>query len=124
MIYEHTEITLEEALLWLDRHLGWYVHADVKAPSDERRVTILQVEGPLTHWSDDLVPGADVEQSQAEPLAAAYRIGTGHIDLSILDGASVVFAKHDYLERLLVRIDGRTELTVAASFKPGDEGEA
>jgi hypothetical protein len=123
MIPDYTEISREDALLWLDRHLQWYMHADVMARADDESVTILDAEGPLAHWSDDLVPGAEVDPKQAEPLAGHYRIGMGKIDLGLLDGPHVVFARHDYLDRLLILFDRHVELTLAASH-PVVQGDA
>ena len=81
------DMTLAEALLWLNDRLGKGVDVSVELELGDRRVTVLEGSGILQHWSE-----ASDRRSFVNPrddLAGWYRAGETLFDLTEVAHAQI-----------------------------------
>ncbi len=85
----------DQALLWLNGHLGETVNATVDVAIEGVTVTLLGVEGKLSHWRQgeqaDQVAALD-PSGLREDIIGSYQVGGAALDLSLLPDATATRA--------------------------------
>jgi len=96
-----SELTTDEALLWLNERVGKSVHVSVQLELGDYLRTLFAAEGELRHWSARASGGA--LSVPRDDLAGLYDVGGASLDLSDLPEA---FLLPDGGEgRVAIRVD-------------------
>ena len=108
----------DKALLWLNDHCGKMVDVILQVGEGDSTVTLLEVEGELSHWrqleAGQEIPALDPAELH-DDIIGLYDIGGAFLDLS---GLPFGRADHDWVSgssQMIVRLGPEAMLCVAVS---------